>query len=133
MVKRKIPLDKLLSLPSREAWIEIFLNHQKIVPPICRFPRGKRGLKFCVFLCAVPSLASLPSREAWIEMTMPTIITPSTSGRFPRGKRGLKLEEMYDLFEIKRSLPPREAWIEISHTILWKKRSKVASPAGSVD
>ena len=34
------------SLPSREAWIEIAALCPLCVSALCRFPRGKRGLKF---------------------------------------------------------------------------------------
>ena len=56
-----------MSLPPREAWIEIIIHAPTIT--------------------AVPSL---PPREAWIEIgNMPTF-NFEVKGRFPRGKRGLK-------------------------------------------
>ena len=103
-----------MSLPSREAWIEI-----------CLWPKRS---------CS--ALWSLPSREAWIEMIKAMRLLASVKCRFPRGKRGLKLQESYKIRRLKRrfprgkrglkfpghdhkaqifmSLPSREAWIEIS-------------------
>ena len=58
----------MLSLPSREAWIEISPAMRVMRPVLCRFPRGKRGLKFRVLPKEAPESWSLPSREAWIEI-----------------------------------------------------------------
>ncbi len=78
----------------------------------CRFPHGKRGLKFRQF-CEVHRLyrslpsweawievffpfyyrffsRSLPSWEAWIEVGRKSLHAIVKIGRFPHGKRGLK-------------------------------------------
>ena len=57
---------------------------------LCRFPRGKRGLKFPRGLHVLPQGPSLPSREAWIEIHNRGRGASVLYGRFPRGKRGLK-------------------------------------------
>ena len=56
------------SLPPREAWIEILMLISTARVNGCRFPRGKRGLKWLVSVVAVSVLWSLPPREAWIEI-----------------------------------------------------------------
>ena len=57
-----------MSLPSREAWIEI--DGEELVASLHggRFPRGKRGLKLNPSMLFVSFPMSLPSREAWIEI-----------------------------------------------------------------
>ena len=59
-----------MSLPSREAWIEI----------------ETMGV-------TASQASSLPSREAWIEIALAAILAIA-GGRFPRGKRGLKLRAL---------------------------------------
>ena len=76
----------------------------------CRFPRGKRGLKFTILTFFFIGGVSLPPREAWIEIHsyVPGCLGP-------------------------KSLPPREAWIEINDGYVTRALIQVASPAGSVD
>ena len=57
-----------MSLPSREAWIEILNYNQVGLRRPGRFPRGKRGLKFVNDDYWGDEEKSLPSREAWIEI-----------------------------------------------------------------
>ena len=73
---------------------------------ICRFPRGKRGLK----------LYSL-GRENVLAI-----------GRFPRGKRGLKFNPPFVAREVAPSLPPREAWIEIENWRIFPIYSRSLPP-----
>ena len=58
---------------------------------LCRFPHGKRGLKFMSDERDSQWYTSLPSWEAWIEVATLSIRTYMSSRRFPHGKRGLKL------------------------------------------
>ena len=76
----------------------------------CRFPHGKRGLKFIKDVDALVKIC-----------------------RFPHGKRGLKW--IYTPLWPPRppSLPPREAWIEIDILEQIELDKLVASPTGSVD
>ena len=99
-----------MSLPSREAWIEI--DGEELVASLHggRFPRGKRGLKLNPSMLFVSFPMSLPSREAWIEI--------GTQG--PCDRPAL-------------SLSSREAWIEINLMCTCMSPAMVASLAGSVD
>ena len=101
-----------MTLPPREAWIEIALSWRWWTNTTGRFPRGKRGLKFSIYKLLVIVFVTLPPREAWIE------ITPGKRPASP--PHGL-------------TLPPREAWIEISARYLLAENLADASPAGSVD
>ena len=67
----------VVSLPSREAWIEITWTKAGMLHRCCRFPRGKGGLKFLRDYGAVHRPGSLPSREAWIGIApyMPTAVS----------------------------------------------------------
>ena len=98
------------SLPSREAWIEIetvnIFGFGR-----CRFPRGKRGLKYPEAARYLLTGKSLPSREAWIEI----------------------LESFHAPVGMLKSLPLREAWIEILNSAKTSCLVYVASLAGSVD
>ena len=79
-----------MSLPPREAWIEIVRIADDGGVYGGRFPRGKRGLKFTVNEAAEIYGMSLPPREAWIEISVHSMQQKYLPGRFPRGKRGLK-------------------------------------------
>ena len=57
-----------MSLPPREAWIEIYLTILYLRIKLGRFPRGKRGLKLNRSNGYEKEIVSLPSREAWIEI-----------------------------------------------------------------
>ena len=57
-----------VSLPPREAWIEIYFSYSFLKRLIGRFPRGKRGLKCHLYGTAPAARESLPPREAWIEI-----------------------------------------------------------------
>ena len=82
-----------MSLPSREAWIEIIPEPFPVTAPAQgRFPRGKRGLKYVLDLKYGKGVL----------------------GRFPRGKRGLKSPAAAKKTDRTMSLPSREAWIEIA-------------------
>ena len=63
--------DHRRSLPSRGAWIEIFLPHGDLDLVIGRSPHGERGLKFRHGAQLGDDVPSLPSRGAWIEITAP--------------------------------------------------------------
>ena len=63
-----------VSLPSREAWIEIFVSPASLSVWQSRFPRGKRGLKSEEEGNSETTEGSLPSREAWIEILMPAFL-----------------------------------------------------------
>ena len=78
------------SLPPREAWIEISASSSASAASACRFPHGKRGLKFLVMYSPRSCLR-----------------------RFPHGKRGLKYCGVAKSDAPMLSLPPREAWIEM--------------------
>ena len=58
----------LQSLPSRGAWIEIFVRFNNGILHIRRSPHGERGLKFIIIVNPTASGMSLPSRGAWIEI-----------------------------------------------------------------
>ena len=98
------------SLPSREAWIEIVFPDSLEMTCPCRFPRGKRGLKY-------------QYNKRRIEKR----------SRFPRGKRGLKFILRQKRINRHMSLPSREAWIEMEVNSFMPLASAVASLAGSVD
>ena len=103
----------ILSLPLREAWIEItgFQGLKRMLQG--RFPCGKRGLKCRQTGARRFRKMSLPLREAWIEIdgTVTYIMLP----------RSLPLREAWIEIEFVKSkmkyavmsLPLREAWIEI--------------------
>ena len=57
-----------MSLPSRGAWIEIDIDIFPDVDEDCRSPHGERGLKFLLLWRIFKKLLSLPSRGAWIEI-----------------------------------------------------------------
>ena len=99
-----------LSLPPREAWIEIMRS-------VLNLSAGDE---------------SLPPREAWIEIVAVNVIL-AFNCRFPRGKRGLKLHHRPRGQGHQKSLPPREAWIEMLWIRSCSFKDLVASPAGSVD
>ena len=63
-----VQTPKRPSLPSREAWIEISSSGSSSALNACRFPRGKRGLKYIISAPFLGAILSLPSREAWIEI-----------------------------------------------------------------
>ena len=68
----QVPLPQVLkSLPSREAWIEIYIKNEGGDEMLSRFPRGKRGLKSDYRRPVLDEVLSLPSREAWIEIHIP--------------------------------------------------------------
>ena len=56
------------SLSPREAWIEIRGLSTSAETDLCRFPRGKRGLKYIAIEEVATAMESLPPREAWIEI-----------------------------------------------------------------
>ena len=124
-----------LSLPPREAWIEIqkitsfadwvgrrfprgkrglksVLSTQAQWFLVCRFPRGKRGLKS---MCHKPSEKSLKCR-------------------FPRGKRGLKFQGLHGKdCPGKRRFPRGKRGLKSYAAHDRPESAAVASPAGSVD
>ena len=62
--------DAWLSLPPREAWIEITISSaMRLIAP-GRFPHGKRGLKSKIVDISTAGKPSLPPREAWIEIML---------------------------------------------------------------
>ena len=77
----------------------------------CRFPHGKRGLKYAGSVHFRLGLVSLPPREAWIEIMLHPEESGQPGGRFPHGKRGLKY----------------------AGPGFRRRKSTVASPTGSVD
>ncbi len=79
----------------------------------CRFPQGKRGLKYYGIKDKKFYLKSLPAREAWIEIAKMTKSNLLFYSRFPQGKRGLKSKNDIVFTAKGMSLPAREAWIEI--------------------
>ena len=51
-----------MSLPPREAWIEISAATLEVISPLGRFPRGKRGLKSgAVRTCTAPNGVASPA------------------------------------------------------------------------
>ena len=58
----------MMSLPSRGAWIEIYLPPSRLNLRNGRSPRGERGLKFQGQKVVHFRVRSLPSRGAWIEI-----------------------------------------------------------------
>ena len=72
-----------MSLPPREAWIEIIGILDKDAKTM-----------------------SLPPREAWIEINLDPSAVTLPEGRFPRGKRGLKLQYCLDHCYFRRVASP---------------------------
>ena len=121
------------SLPSRGAWIEIYLQSRnqssyRVAPftgsvdwnissafsssiYFSRSLHGERGLKFYLI------------REK----------VKRNEGRSLHGERGLKSLDVTVLGDKKRSLPSRGAWIEISMELFDTPRMTVAPFTGSVD
>jgi len=58
----------IVSLPAREAWIEMPLGLSIRDLYCSRFPQGKRGLKSLMDAIHYIFYLSLPAREAWIEI-----------------------------------------------------------------
>ena len=65
---RCLRLSRLLSLPSRGAWIEIRIIAKLWKLIKSRSPHGERGLKSPPMVEKKSVPQSLPSRGAWIEM-----------------------------------------------------------------
>ena len=128
-----------VSLPPREAWIEMLPELLFLPPPQGRFPRGKRGLKSGRSLALWGFLRSLPPREAWIEircflyfsrtlMSLPPreawieIIyrgrSPVRASSLPPREAWIEICFRHTSYKHGRSLPPREAWIEIKVTLV---------------
>ena len=82
------------SLPPREAWIEIATSNCA-ARSLCRFLRGKRG--------EIPAKCCIRRKDL---------------SCFSRGKRGLKYEGTPRREPEQRSLPSREAWIEIASPLM---------------
>ena len=103
---------KALSLPPREAWIEITLVKLPR-PTMASLPPREAWIEIPAAMKWTSSRWSFPPREAWIEITVDDVGEVLRKGRFPRGKRGLKygIANVADLYNL--SFPPREAWIEI--------------------
>ena len=56
------------SLPTRGAWIEIFLRQEVLFAFQSRSPHGERGLKYITPFYTDCQEKSLPTRGAWIEI-----------------------------------------------------------------
>ena len=79
-----------MSLPLREAWIEMRMLAFQLRSRLGRFPCGKRGLKCHIGSKGLGLGRSLPLREAWIEINVTGTIQALLERHFPCGKRGLK-------------------------------------------
>ena len=82
---------RILSRPSRGAWIEMFSLFLRLFICTGRAPRGARGLKFDFYeQQPILLVLSRPSRGAWIEIFTVLLRNLCGSCRAPRGARGLK-------------------------------------------
>ena len=100
-----------MSLPPREAWIEIPPFWWPSVKKMSLPPR-EAWIEIHLSVSSSQDFASLPPREAWIEIHLGQGNRLQYPSRFPRGKRGLKFSDVQ---------------IVDTHYL------EVASPAGSVD
>ena len=80
-----------MSLPTREAWIEIIDNVRAPEPPSPSLPTREAWIEILHDHreAAAPRM-SLPTREAWIEIHFDSAFEIRFAGRFLHGKRGLK-------------------------------------------
>ena len=101
---------KVLSPPSRGAWIEISVRAARPPVPQSRPPRGGRGLKWLILALSPVYWLSPPSRGAWIEIQT--------------GEHRVAAAE---------SPPSRGAWIEIRTVRPSVPGTRVAPLAGGVD
>ena len=86
---RQIPASAL-SLPLREAWIEIGTSRPPWTSGRRRSPHGERGLKYVPASLSPWTGPSLPLRGAWIEIGSGMQSMTSRRSRSPYGERGLK-------------------------------------------
>ena len=105
------------SLPSRGAWIEIWLGQPGFPAGLVAPLTGSGGLKLPWINLLSRLHRSLPSRGAWIEMMSGRRELSSNSrSRSPHGERGLKISVSWQTgYANPESLPSRGAWIEIGH------------------
>ena len=103
-----------MSLPPREAWIEIKAVGLPNGKEYGRFPHGKRGLKYQSGNAARRGHGSLPPREAWIEINMAFIACHTFTRSLPPREAWIEITKEHHNKKYHLSLPPREAWIEIS-------------------
>ena len=66
--ERVVIVNRLLSHPIRDAWIEINLAKTADKQLVSRIPYGMRGLKLLDRLERIFAVRSHPIRDAWIEM-----------------------------------------------------------------
>ena len=129
-----VDLLKIVSLPSRGAWIEIGIEGKAMGALGCgRSPRGERGLKSLCRPCAEKLGQSLPSRGAWIEMAVGWTMGPARCGRSPRGERGLKCRRVKQSEIDMRRSPRGERGLKYPNAAQPGIRRDVAPLAGSVD
>ena len=78
-----------MSLPPREAWIEMwrYARQAHLAPSL---PPREAWIEIKSIVFPERPAGSLPPREAWIEMCHPSMMSKELSSRFPHGKRGLK-------------------------------------------
>ena len=70
MVDEAQAISDWMSLPPREAWIEMLEPRPQTLLSVSRFPHGKRGLKLDGVKEDQIEKMSLPPREAWIEILL---------------------------------------------------------------
>ncbi len=108
-------------------------NYGPDAVPVCRAPRGARGLKQHRALCANWPGLSRPARGAWIETLLAKPGIKERIGRAPRGARGLKPSFCYVCHRRSMSRPARGAWIETRLGGPGARALRVAPRAGRVD
>ena len=108
---------KQVSLPSRGAWIEIFLSAVWSVSLASLPSRGAWIEMPRALQLHLRTTQSLPSRGAWIEIGTPGALGGWSRSRSPHGERGLKFDTSEQLRPVRLSLPSRGAWIEISSSL----------------
>ena len=86
-----------MSLPSRGAWIEIFLDAvQRDVEHLSLPSRGAWIEMYQMMDHSRQASQSLPSRGAWIEINYGGAPKPDRRRRSPHGERGLKFSRVFE-------------------------------------
>ena len=120
------------SLPSRGAWIEIWIAFRPLLRGMSRSPHGERGLKSPLMISRALAGCRSPHGERGLKCC-PQHIVKAEYGRSPHGERGLKSGLRQPSWGCATSLPSRGAWIEIFFGFCRRSRACVAPLTGSVD
>ena len=109
--------DVSLSLPTRGAWIEMWMNLSLMVKTIVAPHAGSVDRNHSFVNNYFAKILSLPTRGAWIEISQRITVLFGATGSLPTRGAWIEMSKVADMNATAASLPTRGAWIEIRQSL----------------